>query len=155
MDEPEQLTIKDIVESEDPDAAWSYALYLRGDDADDDGPWLQAAAEAGIVPAMFAYAEFLEEHDDPIAAERWFAAAADAGHLEALYLRALDYDARGQREDAETCYRAAAEGGHPPAMFDLSRILACQNDPWAYYWAGRCDQAGYEPWDADMRTEEG
>src|SRR5262249_18489115 len=77
----------EIAASPDQDLAWVNALCVRGDRSDEeDAVWLRNAAEAGIAPAMFTYAQFLEEVlEDFAGAERWYATSAAAGFPLALY----------------------------------------------------------------------
>jgi TPR repeat protein len=154
MEQLENISLAEIAADPDQESAWLYALYLRGDlPEDEEEGWLKQAAELGIVPAMHDYAEFLELDGRLEDAERWFQAAAEHGSPEALYQMGLIHDERRDFDKGEQCYRRAAEQGFLPAMCDLGRRLARRRDPEAKYWFGRCDQAGYLPWDDSMTDQ--
>ena len=152
MSELEQV-LAEIMASDDPDEAWSEALYLRGDATDDvREQWFKAAAKLGIVSAMADYADFLEEQNRLDEAKDWHRIAADAGSADAMYACALIEDAEGNDDAAEEYYRAAAERGFLPAIYDLGRILYFRDDPSWRLCYSICQASGYVPWDAELLT---
>ena len=149
MAQIEKRTLAEIAASPNQETRWLYALYLRGGEPDTEHEeWVKAAAEMGVVPAMYGYAEHLEFSDRPDEAEEWYFAAADRGFAAAVYMVALIYDERGEFSTSEQYYREAAERWFVPAMYDLGRILASRDDAEALFWYVLSEQEHYEPWDA-------
>ena len=147
MDELEQV-LAEIAASSDQDAAWSEALYMRGDVTDEvSEQWLRTAAELRIVPAMADYADYLEEHERLEEAEHWYRTAAEGGSASAMYACALIEDEKGESGASEDLYRAAAERGFLPAIYDLGRILYRRDDPSWRLCASICQAAGYTHWE--------
>lgn len=147
VNELEQV-LAEITASDDPDDAWSEALYMRGDVPDEvSEQWLKTAAELGVVSAMDGYADFLEEHDRIDEAESWYRAAAAHGSAPAMYACALIEDENENSEASEEFYRGAAERGFLPAIYDLGRILYQRGDPSWRLCASICQAARYTHWE--------
>ena len=117
-------TPAEIAASDDPDEAWEYVLYLRGDSSDDESEsWLRAGAEHGIMSAMEDYASFLEDAGDWDAAEHWYGAAAALGSAPALHEMAFIHAERGEWADAKRCLQRVAAFGWTSELRDLAAII--------------------------------
>ena len=113
--------------------------------------WLECAAEAGHVRAMFELALYNHQEcqDDSECAEseRWYTAAAEAGDQDAMFNLGQMFAEWQDGRKAVQWYRRAAEGGHVDAMRRLGvRLLkggGTQRDPVeAYYWFRSASEKG-------------
>ncbi|QNM95379.1 tetratricopeptide repeat protein [Chitinimonas koreensis] len=115
-------------------AQFNYAMMLKRGEGPGGGvdwfPWLQKAAEAGVMNAAYALGLVYENGDgvnrSQPDATRWFRAAAEKGHTQAqLSLGTQYFLGRGIERDyreAARWYEAAAEGGDMAAQYLIASM---------------------------------